>query len=117
MEVNYNVKLTISGDATQSDYNDIDKIAVRIATSYKHKCNFIGVSWTSGGKIYSYEVESVERYTGDEGWLSKMNPVNLFAGLKADQCKRFLSEIGVNVSDSFIDKILSGKIKIAESIS
>lgn len=117
MEVNYNVKLTISGDVTQSDYDDIDKIAKYIATSYNHKCNFIEVAWTNEGKVYSYEVKSVEKYTGDEGWLSNMNPVNLFAGFNAEQCKHYLTEIGVNVSDSFIDKILSGKIKIVESVS
>lgn len=117
MEVNYKVRLTISGNATQNDYDDIDKIAKYIATLYNHECNLIEASWTSEGKVYSYKIESVEKYTGDEGWLSKMNPVNLFAGLNAEQCKCFLKDKDVIVDDSLIDKILSGEIKIVETIS
>ena len=117
MEVNYNVKLTISGNATQNDYDDIDKIAKYIATLYNHECNLIEASWTSEGKVYSYKIESVEKYTWDEVWLSNMNPVNFFAGLNAEQCKRKSEETKIDVSDSLIDKILSDEIKIVETIS
>ncbi len=113
------VSLAISGEVTQSDYDDIDKIAMAIGTSFTRlfgdRCSLTEIQHTLKGKIYSYEVEFIgEPYLH---WLSNMNPVNLFAGFNAEQCKRKLEEIKIDVSDSFIDKILSGKIKIAESIS
>lgn len=113
------VSLAISGEVTQSDYDDIDKIAMAIGTSFTtlfgDRCSLTEIQHTLKGKIYSYEVEFIGKpYLH---WLSNMNPVNLFAEFNAEQCKHYLTEIGVTVSDSFIDKILSGEIKIVESVN
>ena len=79
------------------------------------RCSLTEIQHTLKGKIYSYEVEFIgEPYLH---WLSNMNPVNLFAGFNAEQCKCFLKDKDVIVDDSLIDKILSGKIKIVETIS
>lgn len=113
------VSLAISGEVTQSDYDDIDKIVMAIGTlftpSLGDRCSLTEIQLTFEEKIYSYEVKFIE--SPDEHWLSKINPVNFFAGLNTEQCKCFLKDKDVIVDDSLIDKILSGKIKIVETIS
>ena len=111
--VNYKVSLDISGDFDQNDIDDIDKIANRIGSIFHHQVDIKTINTFTR----LYEVKQVWQFPGDGGWLSKMNPVKLFDGFNFDGCKYYLKGIGVNVSDSFINKILSKKITIKETIS
>lgn len=111
---NYYVKLIISGNFNADDCDDIHNIAIKVGSLFHHECNVIQIQPLPNSKVYLYEIKNA--FPGDEGWLCQMNPKKLFKNFNKDQCKEYLKNIGVEVRDVFIEKILTEEIQIKEEI-
>lgn len=111
--VNYIVKLMVSGDLDNNDLDAINKIALKIGSLFRHEC----ILSFAGDGTFLYKIKDVWKFPGDEGWLCQMNTKKLFKDFNKEQCKLYLNGIEVKgISDTFIEKILMGKIEIQEEI-